>query len=436
MSTHPPELAQSDIAELHQQIAALLLYQAVLSDPVGQSFLALLRSLSHADPIPCLEAYGRWFHALADIGCSWSDHLIQQILLANNPFSAQAQARPSLPTALLSAAEQDLAILQTLARCNEIQMSQWVQTVCQLEQPPLAWAAERPQTLTFLHTAQDWPAQLPQLITHYQHAGVGSFAQYRALRWQGGQLQGIAHPDPIRLEHLASYTSQKAILMQNTEFLLAGQPALHVLLYGSRGSGKSSLVKALVNEWYDRGLRLIEVPRSALVELPQIIDTLRTVPQKFIVFVDDLSFEADDESFKGLKVVLEGSVTAPAPNVVVYATSNRRHLIREFFDDRPRPRDTDEIHQWDTVQEKLSFSDRFGLTLTFEPANQDTYLVIVRHLAEQVNLPLDAETLEFEARQWAKRHNGRSGRTARQFIDHWQAQLATPNARKPVDFQS
>ncbi|MEM8637627.1 MAG: ATP-binding protein [Cyanobacteria bacterium P01_G01_bin.54] len=436
MTAAKTDLLPAKMIELQQQIAALLLYQAVLSDPVGQCFLALLRSLHAAEPIPCLEAYGRWFHTLAGAQCRWSDHLIQQILLADNPFSAQAQSRQALPTALLAAAKQDLALLQKLAQCDEIQLSQWVQTICQLDQPPLVWAGDRPQVLTFLHTAQDWPAQLPQLIAHYQQAGVGLFAQHRAFGWHGGHLQGIAHPDPIRLAQLAGYESQKAILMQNTEFLLAGHPALNVLLYGSRGSGKSSLVKALVNEWYEGGLRLVEVPKVALSELPQIVDRLRSVPQKFLVFVDDLSFEADDERFKGLKVVLEGSVTAPAPNVVVYATSNRRHLIREFFNERPRPRDADEIHHWDTVQEKLSFSDRFGLTLTFEPAGQDTYLAIVRHLAEQVNLPLAAETLDFEARQWAKRHNGRSGRTARQFIDHWQAQLATPNARKPLDFQA
>ena len=147
--------------------------------------------------------------------------------------------------------------------------------------------------------------------------------------------------------------------------------------------------------------------------------------QKFIIFVDDLSFEEDDDAFKALKVVLEGSVTAKAQNVIVYATSNRRHLIREFFEDRPRPSDQDEVHAWDTMQEKLSFSDRFGLTLTFEPANQDTYLSIVHHLAQLNQIPLPKEELEFRAKQWATRHNGRSGRSARQFIDFLQGELSS-----------
>jgi hypothetical protein len=151
---------------------------------------------------------------------------------------------------------------------------------------------------------------------------------------------------------------------------------------------------------------------------------LRNLPQKFIIFVDDLSFEEDDDAFKALKVVLEGNLTARPQNIVVYATSNRRHLIREFFADRPSPKENDEVHAWDTMQEKLSFSDRFGLTLTFEPANQKTYLHIVRHLAAQAGIEISHEELERQALQWATRHNGRSGRTARQFVDFLKADLA------------
>ena len=213
-------------------------------------------------------------------------------------------------------------------------------------------------------------------------------------------------------------------MLKNTEFLLAGYRALHVLLYGSRGSGKSSLVKGLLHEYSNSKLRLIEVAKSDLRELPAIVEQLRSVPQKFIIFVDDLSFEADDDAFKALKVVLEGNLTARPQNMVVYATSNRRHLIREFFGDRPRPSANEEVHAWDTLQEKLSFSDRFGLTLTFEPADQPTYLKIVSKLCQQADISLSQEDLEYRALQWATRHNGRSGRTARQFIDFLRAELA------------
>jgi predicted AAA+ superfamily ATPase len=229
------------------------------------------------------------------------------------------------------------------------------------------------------------------------------------------------------------YEWQKDALVKNTEFLLSGETALHVLLYGSRGSGKSSLVKALLNEYSHRNLRLIEVSKSELPDLPKIVELLRGVPQKFIIFVDDLSFEEDDDSFKAMKVVLEGNLTARPKNVVVYATSNRRHLIREYFTDRPAPKDNNEVHGWDTMQEKLSFSDRFGLTLTFTAADQKTYLQIVQHLAANINI--SAEDLEFEALQWATRHNGRSGRTARQFIDFLNSDLAVFGETKnlPID---
>jgi uncharacterized protein len=219
------------------------------------------------------------------------------------------------------------------------------------------------------------------------------------------------------------YEIPKAALLKNTEALLVGYPALNVLLYGSRGTGKSSLVKSLVHEYGDRGLRLIELGKAHLQNLPVIVEQLRPVPHPFIIFVDDLSFEEDDEAFKALKVVLEGSLTARSPNVVVYATSNRRHLVREFYGDRPRPKDADEIHHWDTLQEKLSFSDRFGLTLTFEPADQATYLEIVRHLVKEGAMEIGEEDLEFRALQWATRQNGRSGRTARQFVDFLRADL-------------
>ena len=261
------------------------------------------------------------------------------------------------------------------------------------------------------------------LAQHYHRHGAGIFAQYHVFTWQAGHLQGVADPDPIAMDQLTAYDSPRQQLVQNTLALLKGYAALNVLLYGSRGVGKSSLVKALANEYASQGLRLVEVSKADLKSLPQIVAELRSQPQTFIIFVDDLSFEEDDDTFKALKVVLEGSTTARPANVVVYATSNRRHLVREYFSDRPRPSDQDEVQAWDTLQEKLSFSDRFGLTLTFEPADQPTYLAIVKHLAHLADLSLAEDDLTARALQWATRHNGRSGRSARQFIDWLTAEM-------------
>ncbi len=426
--------AIASIKFLQRQAASLLLYKSVLAGEVGSAFLNLLQALCDGDTdgLVCLQAYGSWFQALAAKNQSWENYLITQILRTDNPFTRQVQQASLLSPALVAAAQHDLQALQSLYNCSSDQLSRWVQAAAKLPAAPVAWNQQQDGIVGAIHELpirdkfqilENWAEALEYLATHYHDYGTGLFAEYRAFRWQSGQLVGIRHPDPVKLTELVGYESQRDALLKNTKFLLAGYPALHVLLYGSRGSGKSSLVKGLLNESGTGNLRLVEVAKSDLRDLSEIVEQLRGVPQKFVIFVDDLSFEEDDDAFKALKVVLEGNLTARSQNVVVYATSNRRHLIREFFADRPLTRDNEEIHAWDTVQEKLSFSDRFGLTLTFEPADQNTYLNIIRHLAAQAEIPLSQEDLEYRALQWATRHNGRSGRTARQFIDFLKADL-------------
>lgn len=418
---------------LQRQAASLLLYQSVLQSEVGMAFLELLQAIRYTDSDArgCLQAYGIYFHALAARNENWEDYLITQLLLSKNPFTRLAEVRKfeDLPPALIAAVRHDLQILQSLYECSSASLSEWIQSVAHMPISPVVWYKEQEllggetKFATYLQELDNWGDAVEELAAYYRQCGSGLFAEYRALRWQAGQFIGIRYSDPVKLSALVGYESQKDALLKNTEFLLSGEMALHVLLYGSRGSGKSSLVKSLLNEYSNRNLRLLEVAKSDLKELPEIVEHLRGVLQKFIIFVDDLSFEEDDDAFKALKVVLEGNLTARPQNVVVYATSNRRHLIREFFVDRPTPKDNEEIHAWDTMQEKLSFSDRFGLTLTFEPADQKTYLKIVQHLATQAEINITQEDLEYQALQWATRHNGRSGRTARQFVDFLKADL-------------
>ncbi len=427
--------AIAQVRTIERQAASLLLYQSVLENSVGQTFLDLLQFFRQNDisGMKSLKAYGQWFKAIAAENTDWQDYLIAQILTDENPFSRQAQQTDfaNLSPALVAAAKHDLQGLQIIYECSEERLSSWLRMAGQLAEAPVVWhgggqaemAPNRQSIYGQLRETGNWADAVEDLANYYRQCGTGLLAESAAMEWRGGQLVGIPYPDTVSLSELVGYESQKEILVKNTKFLLAGYPALHVLLYGSRGSGKSSLVKGLLNQYKDKNLRLIEVTKSALNDLPLIVEKLRGAPQKFIIFVDDLSFEEDNDAFKALKAVLEGTVIARPENVVVYATSNRRHLVREFFEDRPSPRDNDEVNSWDTVQEKLSFSDRFGLTLTFESADQNTYLNIVRHRAKRAKIKLKAKDLEFRALQWATRHNGRSGRTARQFVDFLRAEL-------------
>jgi hypothetical protein len=419
---------------LYSQVTSLLIYQSIFDNPIGEDFTRLLQILHqeeiHNNPrqitaFNCLKAYGNWFKKLAYNEESWGDYLLKQILLNQNPFSQLLQKTPleKLPKSLINSIENDLKILENLYNCTPDKICQWVQIAAQLPHLPIAWEVENRET-NFLNESENWSTKLAQLACYYQRRGVGIFAQFYAFRWQEGKLKVVEQVDPVKTEELVGYQWQKEILLKNTEFLLSDYPALSVLLYGSRGSGKSSLVKSLLHKYADRGLRLIEVNKHELKNLNAILELLYNQPQKFIIYVDDLSFEEDNESFKSLKVLLEGGLTARPQNVVIYATSNRRHLIKENLEDRPSKPSQEEVYSWDSVEEKLSFSDRFGLTLTFEPANQTTYLEIVHHLANLAGIKIDPEQLNFKAKQWATRHNGRSGRTARQFIDFLVAELA------------
>lgn len=252
------------------------------------------------------------------------------------------------------------------------------------------------------------------------------WANATAFRWRGldktERLRPISQPKTLKLDDIRCIDRQKNIISRNTRQFLQGLPANNVLLWGSRGTGKSSLIKALLNEYSSAGLRLIEVDRQHLAELPDILELLENRPEKFILYCDDLSFEADDASYKRLKAALEGSLSGLAGNVLVYATSNRRHLLPEYQGENQEAKyyagaDLQcEIHHGDTVEEKISLSERFGLWLSFHPFTQDEYLEIVRYWL----IKLDAYSTDWEpvrilALRFALERGSRSGRVAWQF---------------------
>lgn len=245
--------------------------------------------------------------------------------------------------------------------------------------------------------------------------GYGIFAAHRVFSVsENGALLPVKNPDPQKLSELYGYEAERRDILANTKALLRGLPANNVLLYGDAGTGKSSTVKAIANEFAPDGLRLIQVEKSLLHCIPALLDNLAENPLKFIIFIDDLSFVTCDRDFTALKTVLEGSVAARAKNTVVYATSNRRHLLHETFADRRG----DELHLNDTMQESSSLSARFGLTVTFEKPGKGAYLMLVKSLAGQYGLAQDPDALLREAEAFALMGGGRSPRLAKQFIEY------------------
>jgi uncharacterized protein len=412
----------------------LLLYRDVFAGAIGEAWLATLAAL--AAGADARAEYAGLFGALAEsateadvrlVGDAWQSHLLDRILVDDNPFTRSARRQGAVPNGTLrAAARADLATLRaafdlsgdTLARAvAESATGGEIISFAGLGEP--AGEPNGDSTLRLkaaLAADPDWPAFVDRLVDHYAARGVGLTGAFRALRWSAGRLQGIARPDSITLGELVGYDLEREPLLRNTAHFLAGHRANNVLVYGDRGTGKSSTIKALLNEPANRDLRLVEIAKQDLGEFPALVAELRARPERFVVFVDDLSFDEQETQYKSLKAVLEGSLEARPDNVVLYATSNRRHLVQERFSDRTAP--DGEIHGFDSVQEKLSLADRFGITVTFLAPDQDRYLAIVRWLAGREGLELPEAELRRQALQWAAWQNGRSGRAARQLVDY------------------
>jgi len=263
-----------------------------------------------------------------------------------------------------------------------------------------------------------------KLCQYYKKYGYGIIADYMAFKWQDNQLVGVNSCDNITFAEIIGYERQKAELIANTEAFLQGLPANNVLLYGERGTGKSSSVKALINKYFADGLRLIEVSRSQFLSIPTIMSSLKDIGKKFVLYLDDLSFEEFEVEYKQLKSTIEGGIEAKPDNVLIYATSNRRNIIKEVWADN----EGDELHRTDTINEKVSLADRFGLKVFFISPDQDAYFKIIWEKAKRAGLNMTEEELKKEAIKWEMSHTGRSGRIAEQLIIHLTAQKELKNS--------
>jgi uncharacterized protein len=427
----------TSIESLLMRARGLGVLRGVLGSAAARDLLGLLEVLAAPRPDPASVAgvFGRLWEGLASepdqlLPDAWQSHLVGRLLDDENPFSLGAE-RGGLRGTILEQARLDLRTLRMLFDLDALSLLGMVEGAV----PGLAgiwvpWAdpthpgedSPRDAVARKLAAAGDWGAMADLLADHFARHGAGPLGRHRAFRWDGEGLRAVPNPDPVRLAGLISYEREREPLVENTRRFLAGLPAHHALLYGQPGTGKSSTVKALLNEFAGAGLRLVEVAKEDLGSLPRVLGVLRGRGPRFVLFVDDLSFEEHEVEYKALKALLEGSVEEPPGNVRVYATSNRRNLIREGFSDRG---DGDDLHAGDTMQEKQSLSARFGLRVTFPAPNQERYLRIVEGLARERGLEAPEERLREEALLWDRWHAGRSGRTARQFVDEFEAGLAS-----------
>ncbi len=278
------------------------------------------------------------------------------------------------------------------------------------------WAATHVARLAEALTATGEAAPSAVYLDLLGTVGSGPVALHAVTRWRSGRLEPVLHPDLPDWATLVGLEGPLGSLARNTETLLAGGRANDCLLYGARGSGKSTAVRGLARRYAEGGLRLVELQPEQLDSLPELVELLRPQPLGFVLFVDDLAFEADDGRYRPLKSLLEGGVTHRPENVALYATSNRRHLVRERLRDRPDPLD-DDVHAWDTHHERLALADRFGLVITFPAADQRAYLEVVRALAAESGVGAKDTELDELALRFAEWNNGYSGRAARQFVD-------------------
>ncbi len=389
-------------AQLSTRLHALVIFRSLLQDPVVCALDKLL-TCCPADRHQTADAWACFCSELFCRSVNWSEYLFSCIAENENLY-VLAKCKGEVPALLDDCLNSELCFLQQLSEFSGDEI---------LADMQLDFSLPRWQTGQI-----DFSGEYRGRLSQLSKKGYGIFAQYSFFTVKDGGLCPVKYPDHQTLSELSGYERERQQVIDNTKTLLAGGPAANVLLYGDAGTGKSSTVKAVAAAFADEGVRLIEVKKSQLYQIPALVDSLAVNPLKFILFIDDLSFSTNDDDFAALKAILEGSVSGRTANLVVYATSNRRHLIKETLSDR----EGDDIHLADTMQELMSLSARFGLTITYSRPDKDAYLSIVHDLAKLYDLDMEQTQLDTRAEAHAIRHGGRSPRVAKQFIQSLKAQ--------------
>ena len=388
------------LRKLSLSLASISVFRNILSDDVISELRELMDAAESGDIPHIIDHYGRFVHELYERNVNFSKYLLKLVTEDENIYiiSQGKENGPSGPIA--EAAENELLILQELSQLTPEEIAD-----------EIGYSGYLPKWET---SDIDFIEKYHRYVGDVDKHGYGKWAKSDMFIFRDGSIVPVKSHDTQKLSELYGYDIQRNSVINNTLALINGKPALNALLYGDAGTGKSSTVKAIVNEYSPMGLRLIEITKEQLRYIPEIVDEISGNPLKFIIFIDDLSFTAGEDSFGALKATLEGSVAANADNMVIYATSNRRHLIKETFSDR----EGDDVHRNDTLQETLSLSARFGLRVNFSRPDKNSYVAIAYELAKSKGINMSEKDIALKAEQFAiSSGNGRSPRTAKQFVE-------------------
>ncbi|MBD5543941.1 MAG: ATP-binding protein [Lachnospiraceae bacterium] len=365
----------------------------------------------------------------------WQNYLTFLLIMNENPFSITCEKTGAKTGSVNHFAKNDFKIFMQLFHYDFSALEKKLGIDCfscitnyeAIEKPELMYnknVSEKVQCLSLeLESAADEEEFFHCITTFYKDYGVGAFGLNKAFRIQAVEnnqilFQAINNMDKVVLDDLIGYEIQKKKLVDNTKAFVEGKKANNVLLFGDSGTGKSTSIKAIVNEFYKDGLRMIEIYKHQFKHLSQVIAQIKNRNYKFIIYMDDLSFEDFETEYKFLKAVIEGGVETKPQNILIYATSNRRHLIRETWKDRNDMETENGMHHSDTMEEKLSLAYRFGVTINYSKPSQKEYFHIVTELARKNHITLSEEEICREANKWELSHGGISGRTAQQFINY------------------
>lgn len=394
-------------------LSSLSVYRGVLKRSVIKSYIKLISSLNLA-PEQFLSSYGEFFNLLAkrNIADNLAKYITETVLFDDNVFSlaCAGNKKDAISERVLSAVKNDLNIIYGFSQITSEDIFneyKYKDDIAGIISSLPRWDTGEP-VIEFKNGAD-----LNSLSDFYKSNGFGIFARYKAFIWRDGDIKPVGHPDKIKIDSFIGYERPRNQVLENTKAFLSGKPCNNCLLYGDMGTGKSSTVKAIGNMFRKDGLRIVEMPKERLMDFPLLIDKIALNPMKFIIFVDDLSFQHQDKNYTSLKAVLEGGLAAKPDNALIYATSNRRHIIKESWADR----DTDDINRRDNMQESLSLSDRFGLSVYFSNPDKYEYLKIVKSLSKRAGIKLEEDELSTLAERFALRKGGRSPRCAKQFVE-------------------